>query len=114
MTKPIDHIYDPNKAAYSSILSSTYTNPQIKQLYTNGHFYYVFKFAIVTNGLNITRQISFYDKDFLMSYLDIVVKKKSLYNNIFFLNNRSLHSEMLDISQKHFLMVVYLTMNLKV
>ena len=108
MTKPIDHIYDPNKAAYSSILSSTYTNPQIKQ------FYYVFKFAIVTNGLNITRQISFYDKDFLMSYLDIVVKKKSLYNNIFFLNNRSLHSEMLDISQKHFLMVVYLTMNLKV
>ena len=36
-------------------------NPEIKQLYINGHFCYVFKFGIVTNGLGIIRHISFYN-----------------------------------------------------
>ena len=52
-------------------------NPEIKQLYINGHFCYVFKFGIVTNGLGIIRHISFYNKDFLDSHPDIVVEKKS-------------------------------------
>lgn len=58
---------------------STHTsaNPEIKQLYINGHFCYVFRFGIVTNRLGIIRYISFYDKDFLASHPDIVVKKKS-------------------------------------
>ena len=55
-------------------------NPQIKQLYINGHFCYVFKFGIVTNGLGVTRQISFYNKDFLTSHPDIVVN--SPYRNL--------------------------------
>lgn len=50
-------------------------NPEIKQLYINGHFCYVFKFGIVTNGLGIIRHISFYNKDFMASHLDIVEKK---------------------------------------
>lgn len=58
-------------AAYSS------ANPETKQLYINEHFCYVFKFGIVTNGLGIIRHISFYNKDFLSSHPDIVVKKKS-------------------------------------
>ena len=52
-------------------------NPEIKQLYINGHFCYVFKFGIVTNGLGIIRHISFYNKDFLTSHPEIVVEKKS-------------------------------------
>ena len=52
-------------------------NLEIKQLYTNGHFCYVFKFGIVTNGLGIIHHISFYNKDFLNSHPDIVVEKKS-------------------------------------
>lgn len=52
-------------------------NPEIKQLYINGHFCYVFKFGIVTNCLGIIRHISFYNKDFLTSHPDIVVEKKS-------------------------------------
>lgn len=69
--------YDPYKAAYSSMPSHASANPEIKQLYINGHFCYVFKFGIVTNGLGIVRHISFYNKEFLTSHPDIVVEKKS-------------------------------------
>ena len=54
-----------------------YANRIIKQLYINGHFCYVFKFGIVTNGLGIIRHISFYNKNFMASHPDIVVEKKS-------------------------------------
>ena len=69
--------YDPYKAAYGSMPSHASANPAIKQLYINGHFCYVFKFGIVTNGLGIIRHISFYNKDFLNAHPDIVVEKKS-------------------------------------
>ena len=72
-----DKSYDPYKAAYGSMPSHASANPEIKQLYINGHFCYVFKFGIVTNGLGIIRHISFYNKDFMTSHPDIVVEKKS-------------------------------------
>ena len=50
-------------------------DPAIQQMYINGHFCYAFKFGIVTNGLGIVRDISFYWKDFLDAHLDIVVGK---------------------------------------
>ena len=72
-----DENYDPYKAAYKNIPSHASSNPEIKQLYINGHFCYVFKFGIITNGFGIIRHISFYNKDFLTSHPDIVVEKKS-------------------------------------
>ena len=72
-----DKSYDPYKAAYGSMPSHASANPEIKQLYINGHFCYVFKFGIVTNGLGIIRHISFYNKNFMSSHPDIVVEKKS-------------------------------------
>ena len=75
--KNYDKNYNPYKAAYGSMPSHASANPEIKQLYINGHFCYVFKFGIVTNGLGIIRHISFYNKDFLDSHPDIVVEKKS-------------------------------------
>ena len=72
-----DKSYDPYKAAYGSMPTHACANPEIKQLYINGHFCYVFKFGIVTNGLGIIRHISFYNKDFMTSHPDIVVEKKS-------------------------------------
>ena len=72
-----DKNYDPYKAAYGSMPSSASANPEIKQLYINGHFCYVFKFGIVTNGLGIIRHISFYNKDFLTAHPEIAVEKKS-------------------------------------
>jgi hypothetical protein len=69
--------YDPYKAAYGAMPSHASANPEIKQLYINGHFCYVFKFGIVTNGLGIVRHISFYNKDFFASHPDIIVEKKS-------------------------------------
>lgn len=54
-----------------------HANPEIKQLFVNGHFCYVFKFGIITNGLGIIRHISFYNKDFMKSHPDIVIDKKS-------------------------------------
>ena len=67
--------YDPYKAAYSSMPSHASANTEIKQLYINGHFCYVFKFGIVTNGLGIIRHIAFYNKEFLSSHPEIVVKR---------------------------------------
>lgn len=76
-SKGLDKSYDPYKAAYGSMPSHASANPEIKQLYINGHFCYVFKFGIVTNGLGIIRHIAFYNKDFIDSHPDIVVEKKS-------------------------------------
>lgn len=69
--------FDPYKAAYKNMPSHASSNPEIKQLYANGHFCYVFKFGIVTNGLGIIRHISFYNKDFLAQHPEIIVNKKS-------------------------------------
>lgn len=65
------------RAVYGSTPSHASANPEIKQLYINGHFCYVFKFGIVTNGLGIIRHISFYNKDFMNAHSEIVVEKKS-------------------------------------
>ena len=46
-------------------------------MYINGHFCYAFKFGILTNGLGIVRDISFFNKDFLDAHPDIVVGNKS-------------------------------------
>ncbi len=73
----LDDSYDPYKAAYSSMPSHAAANPAIQQMYINGHFCYAFKFGIVTNGLGIVRDITFYNKDFLKGHPDIVIKKKS-------------------------------------
>lgn len=48
-------------------------------MYINGHFYYAYKFGIVTNGLGIVRDISFYSKDLLTAHPDIVIAKKLDY-----------------------------------
>ena len=95
--------YDPYKAAYSSMPSHASANTEIKQLYINGHFCYVFKFGIVTNGLGIIRHIAFYNKEFLSSHPEIVVKKKSLSPD----EDKSVHDSKLliptlkDFFQKH-------------
>ena len=72
-----DKNFDPYKAAYGSMPSHASANPEIKQLYINGHFCYVFKFGIITNGLGIIRHIAFYNKNFIASHPDITVEKKS-------------------------------------
>ena len=64
----LDKSYDPYKAAYGSMPTHASANPEIKQLYINGHFCYVYKFGIVTNGLGIIRHIAFHNKDFMTAH----------------------------------------------
>lgn len=52
-------------------------NPAIQQMYINGHFCYAFNFGIITNGLGIVRNITFYNKEFLKAHPDIIIEKKS-------------------------------------
>ena len=73
----LDDSFDPYKAAYGSMPSHAAACPAIQQMYINGHFCYAYKFGIVTNGLGIVRDISFYNKAFLGAHPDIVVGKKS-------------------------------------
>ena len=72
-----DKNFDPYKAAYGSMPTHAAANPAIQQMYINGHFCYAYKFGIVTNGLGIVRDITFYNKDFLNAHPDIIVEKKS-------------------------------------
>ena len=73
----LDDSYDPYKAAYGSMPTHAASNQAIQQMYINGHFCYAYKFGILTNGLGIVRDITFYNKDFLNAHPDIVVEKKS-------------------------------------
>jgi transposase len=75
--KNLDSSYDPYKAAYSSMPSHAATNDQIKQLYVDGHFCYVYKIGLVTNGLGIVRHIDFYNKEFLNAHPELIPNKKS-------------------------------------
>ena len=59
-TTGLEDSYEPYKAAYRSMLSHSSANKNIKPLYTNGHFCYVYKFGLIINGLGIVRDISFY------------------------------------------------------
>lgn len=52
-------------------------NSAIKQMYINGHFCYSYKFGMITNGLGIVRNITFYNKEFLEAHPDISVEKKT-------------------------------------
>ena len=72
-----DKNYDPYKAAYASMPSHDAANDQIKQLYVDGHFCYVYKIGIVTNGLGIIRHLAFYNKDFLDKHPEIVPNRKT-------------------------------------
>lgn len=73
----IDKSYNPYKAAYGSMPSHATANPAIKQIYINGHFCYVFKFGMITNGLGIVRSIQFYNNQFFKDHPEIDVDKKS-------------------------------------
>lgn len=72
-----DENVDPYKAAYGSMPTHAAANPAIQQMYINGHFCYAYKFGMITNGLGIVRDITFYNKDFLNAHPDIIVGKKS-------------------------------------
>lgn len=69
--------FDPYKAAYASMPSHAAANEQIKQLYVDGHFCYVYKIGIVTNGLGIVRHLDFYNKDFLGAHPELIPNRKS-------------------------------------
>lgn len=76
-SKPYNDSFDPYQAAYASMPSCAKSEPAVKQLYINGHFCYVYKFGMITNGLGIVRDIAFYDNTFLTAHPEIVVQKKS-------------------------------------
>ena len=76
-TKKLNPSYDPYKVAYGSMPTHASSNDAIKQLYINGHFCYVYKFGMITNGLGIVRDISFYNKDFMDAHPQIELDKKS-------------------------------------
>lgn len=72
-----DDSFDPHKADYASMPSHSAANPEIKQLYIDGHFCFAYKIGIVTNGLGLIRHIDFYNKLFFEKHTEITVEKKS-------------------------------------
>ena len=76
-TMHFDENFDPYRAAYASMPSHAASNPDIKQLFIDGHFCYAYKFGIVTNGLGIVRHLDFYNRDFFQKHPEIILEKKS-------------------------------------
>ena len=115
----LDSNYDPYKAAYKNMPSYASANPEIKQLYINGHFCYVFKFGIVTNGLGIIRHISFYNKDFLIdpktflgdAAFDTVQLYKDLLSGNTFGNNKHFSKAYIPLNSRSQLEKVDYTIN---
>lgn len=95
--------YIPYKAAYCSMPTHAAPNQAIQQMYINGHFCYAYKFRIVTNGLGIVHNISFYNKGFLNAHPDIVVEKKSdsADENKSLADSKALLPVLIDFFQKH-------------
>lgn len=99
----LDDSYHPYKAAYSSMPAHAASNQAIQQMYSNSHFCYSYKFGIITNGLGIVRDISFYNKDFLNAHPDIVAEKKSdsLDEDKSLADSKALLPVLIDFFQKH-------------
>ena len=76
-TMNFDNNYNPYKAAYASMPSHASANKDIKQLYVDGHFCYVYKIGIVTNGLGIVRHLNLYNKSFLDLHPELIPARKS-------------------------------------
>jgi len=68
---------DPYKMAYSLMPSVAASCKDAKQEYINGCFCYADKFAILTNGLGIIRDIIFFDDDFKEKHPEMIIEKKS-------------------------------------
>lgn len=68
---------DPYKMAYGLMPPSASANNEIKQLFINGYFCYVYKFAVITNGLGIVRNITFLDNDFKVQHPELEIDKKT-------------------------------------
>ena len=68
---------DPYQMAYALMPSHAASCPDAKQMYINGHFCYADKFAILTNGLGIVRDIVFLDDSFKQRHPELPVEKKS-------------------------------------
>ena len=47
-----------------------------KQQYINGHYCYAHKVGIMTNGIGIIRNISFFDDDFKNLYSGLILQRK--------------------------------------
>lgn len=75
--KKLDDSFDPHKAAYGKMPTHAASNKEVKQLYVNGHFCYVYKFGVITNGLGIVRSLSFFDNEYLKIHPEIRIDKKS-------------------------------------
>ena len=50
-------------------------NAEVKQQYINGHYCYAHKMGVMTNGIGIIRDISFFDDSFKKLHPDLVSKK---------------------------------------
>ena len=74
--RKLDDSYDPYKVAYKSMPLHAASNSAIKLLYINGHFCYVYKFGLITNGLGIVRDITMYNHSFIESHPCIMNDQK--------------------------------------
>lgn len=66
---------NPHALAYGRLPETANANPFVKQQYINGHFCYAHKAGILTNGLGIVREITFFDDDFKHRHPEVVSKK---------------------------------------
>ena len=67
--------YNPYIGMYSMLPDISKANAEVKQQYINGHYCYAHKMGVMTNGIGIIRDISFFDDSFKKLHPDLVSKK---------------------------------------
>lgn len=66
---------NPYSYVYSLLPETAEANPFVKQQYINGHFCYVHKVGILTNGIGIVRGIYPFDERFKATHPEVISKK---------------------------------------
>lgn len=69
--------YNPYSGVYSMLPNTAKASIDAKQQYINGHYCYAHKVGIMTNGIGIIRNISFFDDDFKNLHSGLISKKSN-------------------------------------
>jgi hypothetical protein len=72
-----DPFYDASAGSYALMPQAAQSNVEVKYQYINGHFCYVQKAAVLSNGLGIVRHLDLFDTDFRLRHSEIPTEKRS-------------------------------------
>jgi hypothetical protein len=72
-----DPSYDASAGGHALMPQAAQSNGEVKYQYINGHYCYVQKAAVISNGLGIVRHLDLLDQDFRLRHPEVPVEKRT-------------------------------------